>query len=93
MVRRYDQRERRNNWQIEIEKGFNDLSNCQNESPFTTETGTRGEAPAVDYDQLQINNEGFQAEIAELAQRLAGLQKISSSVVAKLIWARNPPCE
>ena len=43
----------------------------------------------VDYDQLQINNEGFQAEIAELSQKLAGLQKISSSVVSKLNNARN----
>ena len=43
----------------------------------------------VDYDQLQINNEGFQAEIAELSQKLAALQKISSSVVSKLNAARN----
>jgi chromosome segregation ATPase len=43
----------------------------------------------VDYDQLQINNEGFQAEIAELSQRLAALQKISSSVVSKLNAART----
>jgi chromosome segregation ATPase len=43
----------------------------------------------VDYDQLQINNEGFQAEIAELSQRLASLQKISSSVVSKLNNART----
>jgi chromosome segregation ATPase len=43
----------------------------------------------VDYDQLQINNEGFQAEIAELSQKLAGLQKISSSVVSKLNNART----
>jgi chromosome segregation ATPase len=43
----------------------------------------------VDYDQLQINNEGFQTEIAELAQRLAALQKVSSSVVAKLNLART----
>jgi chromosome segregation ATPase len=43
----------------------------------------------VDYDQLKINNEGFQAEIAELSQKLAGLQKISSSVVSKLNNART----
>jgi hypothetical protein len=43
----------------------------------------------VDYDQLQINNEAFQAEIAELSQRLAGLQKDSSSVVSRLNTARQ----
>jgi chromosome segregation ATPase len=43
----------------------------------------------VDYDQLQITNEGFQTEIAELAQRLATLQKLSSSIVAKLNGART----
>jgi hypothetical protein len=37
----------------------------------------------VDYDQLQINNEGFQIEIAELVQRLAALQKISSSILKR----------
>jgi chromosome segregation ATPase len=42
----------------------------------------------VDYDQLKINNEGFQAEITELSNRLATLQKISSSVVSKLNNAR-----
>jgi chromosome segregation ATPase len=43
----------------------------------------------VDYDQLQINNEGFQKEIEELSQKLAGLQKTSSSVVSKLNTART----
>jgi chromosome segregation ATPase len=43
----------------------------------------------VDYDQLQINNEGFQTEIAELSQKLAALQKISSSVVSRLNGART----
>jgi chromosome segregation ATPase len=43
----------------------------------------------VDYDQLKINNEGFQAEIGELSQRLATLQKVSSSVVSKLNNART----
>ena len=43
----------------------------------------------VDYDQLLIKNEGYQAEIAELSQKLAALQKISSSVVSKLNIARD----
>jgi chromosome segregation ATPase len=43
----------------------------------------------VDYDQLQINNEGFQQEIAELSKKLADLQKISSFVVSKLNAART----
>jgi chromosome segregation ATPase len=43
----------------------------------------------VDYDQLQINNEGFQKEIEELSQKLAALQKMSSSVVSKLNTARS----
>jgi chromosome segregation ATPase len=43
----------------------------------------------VDYDQLKINNDGFQTEIAELSLRLASLQKISSSVVSKLNNART----
>jgi chromosome segregation ATPase len=43
----------------------------------------------VDYDQLQINNEGFQQEIADLSKKLADLQKTSSSVVSKLNSART----
>ena len=43
----------------------------------------------VDYDQLQIDNEGFQEEIAKLSQDLAKLQKTSSSVVSRLQAART----
>jgi chromosome segregation ATPase len=43
----------------------------------------------VDYDQLQINNEGFQQEITELSKKLADFQKMSSSVVSKLNAART----
>jgi hypothetical protein len=40
----------------------------------------------VDYDQLEVNNQGFQAEITELSQKLATLQKGSSCFVSKLIY-------
>lgn len=43
----------------------------------------------VDYDQLQIDNEGFQEEIQKLSKDLANLQKISSSVVSRLNNART----
>lgn len=43
----------------------------------------------VDYDQLQIDNEGFQEEIKKLSQDVANLQKISSSVVSRLNQART----
>ena len=43
----------------------------------------------VDYDQLKIDHEGYQAEIQKLSQDLAHLQKVSSSVVSRLNNARN----
>ncbi|KAH0790888.1 coiled-coil domain-containing protein [Histomonas meleagridis] len=43
----------------------------------------------VDYDQLKIDRDAYQVEITKLSQKLASLQKTSSSVVSRLNDARS----